>query len=52
MHYGEASGARFGLVEMIHQALPRRRIFKARSGTSEALGLLVAIEQQTVVPQK
>lgn len=52
MHGGEASGARFGLVETIHQAVPRRSIFKPRSGTSEAIGLLVAIEQQMVVPQK
>lgn len=52
MHGGEASGAGFGLVEIVHQAMPRRRIFKARSGTSEALGMLVAVEQQAVVPQK
>jgi hypothetical protein len=40
------------LVETIHPAVPRPGILKARSGTSEALGLLVAVEQQSVVAQK
>ena len=52
VHVGEASGARFELVELVHKPMPCGWVFAIRSRTPEASGPPLVSKEELVVLEK